>query len=200
MVKEIIPVLQRIKSERILDKFQIFSIEFLSNKFTDILSFRDVLRKEGFVELPYKIAALDVILFYIEIALEDGSITLEEQRQIRFMKSIFEIEEGDLYRFRYQRVKFLSELFLGRLYLDNHITQSESMEKVALQELFDLSYDQFLEFSNNFDRKALLKRAHIIDLDTFLTYNEYWKILTEEFSKPIDDEYKASYLYSLENS
>ncbi len=198
MKEDVLPVLQRIKFERGLDEFQLFSIEFLINNFTTIIDFHETLREKGYREQPYKIASLDIVLYYIEIALEDGIITEDEKRQVKLMKRVFDVTEGDFYRFRFHRLKFLSELFLARLYLDNKITESESLDKVALQDFFDLSYDQFLELTHNFDRKALLKDVDVVQLDTFMTYNEFWKIKSEEFIDPMNEEYTAAYLYSID--
>lgn len=50
---------------------------------------------------------------------------------------------------------------------DNQVDMKESLMNVDLQELFGLSYDQFLKFEQNAVKQALENGAEIKNLDTF---------------------------------
>lgn len=50
---------------------------------------------------------------------------------------------------------------------DNQVDMKEALMKVDLQELFGLSYDQFLKFEQNAVKQALENGAVIKNLDTF---------------------------------
>jgi hypothetical protein len=54
------------------------------------------------------------------------------------------------------------------MYHNNIIDTEEALQKVELQELFDLSYDQFLQLSQNAVKAAIDRGANPIDLDTFI--------------------------------
>jgi len=63
------------------------------------------------------------------------------------------------------------------------------LQKVDLQELFDLSYDQFLEFANIEDEKALKRGASLKDLDTvlFKKYKHEDSAPSREISQEVKD-------------
>lgn len=111
---------------------------------------------------------LDVLLVYINLVLNDNVITENEIRNVKLLKRIFKIKEGDFYKYRYDEVSDVLGRQLARLYSDKRIDDAEALFKVGLQELFDLSYDQFLEFANVSDYEAIQKGAELTDLDTVL--------------------------------
>lgn len=113
---------------------------------------------------------LDLILLYINITLNDNILTQNEINNVKKLKILFKIDENDFYKYRYNEIK---EILHNQLYLiyrnDNRIDEIESLHKVGLQELFSLSYDQFLEFANKEDIIAIIKGADINDLDTVIS-------------------------------
>ena len=68
----------------------------------------------------------------------------------------------------YADVELLLEKQFEHMYQDNRIDTMEALQKVDLQELFDLSYDQFLEVCNKAAKAALARGADPTDLDTFM--------------------------------
>ena len=61
--------------------------------------------------------------------------------------------------------KYIKQLEM--MYFDNKIDSKEAEYKVRLQELFNLSYDQFLSFEKDAVKSALEKGAKISELDTY---------------------------------
>ena len=113
---------------------------------------------------------LDLILIYINITLNDNILTQNELNNVKKLKILFKIDEKDFYKFRYDEIKEILHNQLSLIYRnDNHIDEIESLHKVGLQELFSLSYDQFLEFANKEDIIAIIKGAEINDLDTVMS-------------------------------
>ena len=72
----------------------------------------------------------------------------------------------------------------------NKIDGNESSFKVDLQELFDLSYDQFLEFIDKEVNEALQRGASLNDLDTVYKLPEYSKIIADVAARQISQEVK----------
>lgn len=109
---------------------------------------------------------LDMLLIYILLILRDHIITQNERRNLKFLKLIFKIEEGDFYKFKYKEVKETIQNQFKRVYLDGKVDETESIHSVYLQEIFDLSYDQIDSFKEDEVKLVLDKGADIIDLDT----------------------------------
>ena len=132
----------------------------------------NILKNSGFNGFgDYKTNSLKIIILYVKIAIEDNILAENEKRIVKFLKLLFQINEGDFSSDK-EIFKDVSEIIKTQLELiyldDNKIDQKEALHKVDLQELFDLGYDQFLKFSNYADKLALEKGANISDLDTFL--------------------------------
>lgn len=110
---------------------------------------------------------IDLLLLYTNLVLNDHIITPKEYLNCKQLKILFRIREGDFYRLRYEEIKEVIYKQLERIYRDdNKIDEEEAIHKINLQGLFDLSYDQFLEFNEREIRIALEKGADIKDLDT----------------------------------
>lgn len=109
---------------------------------------------------------MDVLIQYIRWCLKDHIITQNEKANLEFLKRYFKIEEGDFYKHRYHDLADILGQQFHRLYFDNKIDDEESLYNVDLQELFDLSYDQFDEFKTEEVKKAIENGADISDLDT----------------------------------
>lgn len=114
-----------------------------------------------------KLDLIDLLLLYINLVLNDHIITPKEYLNCKQLKTLFKIREGDFYKLRYEEIKEVIYKQLERIYRDdNKISEEEAICKINLQGLFDLSYDQFLEFNEREIRIALEKGADIKDLDT----------------------------------
>ena len=108
---------------------------------------------------------LDFIIYYGMIILKDGIISESENINIKYLKKLFKIKEGDFYRLKKYEIKEIIQQQLYKLYIDKSINKQEALFKVELQDLFDLSYDQMSVFVNPLAYDALEKGANIIDLD-----------------------------------
>jgi len=133
---------------------------------------------------------LDMLLVYINLVLNDGVITETEAGNVKLLKRFFKIREGDFYNLRYDEVADILHRQLSSIYLDNKIDESEALHKVGLQELFDLSYDQFLEFVNDEDKAALQRGGELSDLDTVLKLPQFTKINADVAGRIISQEVK----------
>lgn len=111
---------------------------------------------------------LDLLLFYISFILDDNIITEKELANLKILKRIFRIREGDFYKFRYNKIQEILNKQFKRIYEDNIINIKEALLKVGLQELFDLSYDQFQELSMDEVKAAIERGANLNDLDTVI--------------------------------
>lgn len=109
---------------------------------------------------------LDLLLVYINLILNDHIITENEKRNVGLLKRYFKIKEGDFFNSRYDEVEDVLHRQFERLYLDNAISAEEATYKVELQDLFNLSYDQFEKFKEKEVRRALERGANILELDT----------------------------------
>lgn len=109
---------------------------------------------------------LNLLLVYIGFILDDGIITHKELGNLKILKRLFKIREGDFYNHRHDEIQKLLNRQFEVIYQDNLIDKSEALLKVGLQELFDLGYDQFLELSEGEIKKALNRGADLDNLDT----------------------------------
>ena len=102
----------------------------------------------------FKPKSLAIVLKYIKLSLSDNILTLEEKNNIRFLKLLFDIEEGDFKSNKniFFEIKNIIRIQLELIYLEDFtIDKTEALHKVDLQEVFGLSYDEFIEISNHFD-------------------------------------------------
>lgn len=111
---------------------------------------------------------LDLLLFYISFILDDNVITEMESANLKTLKRIFKIHEGDFFKFRHNKIQEILNVQFKRIYEDDKIDNKEAILKVNLQELFDLSYDQFQELSKGEVIAALKRGANLNDLDTVI--------------------------------
>lgn len=125
-----------------------------------------VLQKYGIKNIKdIKLEMLDLVLLYTSLVLDDHVITEIEKNNIGFLKLLFKIKEGDFYKYRKLQIAEIINKECERLYSDKLITNEESIYKFEIQDIFDLSYDQFQEFNIAHIIKCLLNGANILDLD-----------------------------------
>jgi len=113
-----------------------------------------------------KLDLLDLLLCYINLVLSTYIITENEKRNIELLKLLFKIKEGDFYKSRYNEIKSICKKQFERTYRDNYISPEESVFRLEMQSIFDLSYSQMNEFKKDEIIRALNEGANIIDLDT----------------------------------
>jgi len=109
---------------------------------------------------------LDLVIVYVNLVLNDHIVTTKEKHNVEILKAHFKIKEGDFFNKRYDEVGNILIRQFERMYLDNLVDHEEELHMVDLQEIFDLSYDQFDNFKEKEVRNALHKGAEITDLDT----------------------------------
>lgn len=114
--------------------------------------------------------ALDLLLLYVSFILQDGILSKEERANLKVLKMLFKIREGDFYQLKYNKIRSILKVQFQKIYEDDRVDDRESLFKVALQELFDLSYDQFQELSAEDVRTALNRGADLDDLDAVIKH------------------------------
>jgi len=132
---------------------------------------------------------LDLLIVYINLILNDHVISEKEKCNVGLLKMYFKIKEGDFYNNRYYEIEDILHRQFERLYFDNSINKEETLHNVCLQDLFDLSYDQFDEFKEKEVRKALEQGADITDLDT-AKYPQMFKTLNDDEGRSISQQVK----------
>lgn len=151
----------------------------------------DVLKKYNINRIEdIKDELLDLILVYINLILNDNLITESEAANVKILKRVFRIKEGDFYIQRYYEVEDVLNRQFERIYSDNRIDNEEALLKVGLQELFDLSYDQFLELVDKEVKAALYRGGDLKDLDTVFKLPELTKAKADIAGRIISQEVK----------
>ena len=144
------------------------ALRALSEGNTSPLLLKDIIKEYRTTADKLRWEAVDVIIDFVELILEDNVLSSEEMHTLRMMKLYFRVQEGDFLK---QHKEAQIEHILGRqlslIYQDNRVDKEEALMKVDLQELFGLSYDQFLKFEQNAVKQALENGAEIKNLDTF---------------------------------
>ena len=138
-----------------------------------------ILNKNGFKTLQsFKINSLKLIVATAKISLKDNLISEDEIKSIRFLKLLLDIKEGDFMKDK-TIAKEVSIIIKNQVELmfsdDEKIDKDESIQKVNLQEIFGLSYDEFAELTNEAAIAAWDRGSDIINLDTYFDGNEYQK-------------------------
>ena len=138
-----------------------------------------ILNKNGFKTLQsFKINSLKLIVATVKVSLKDNIISEDEIKSIRFLKLLLDIKEGDFMKDN-AIAKEVSIIIKNQVELmfsnDEKIDTNESIQKVNLQEIFGLSYDEFAELTNEAAIAAWDRGSDIINLDTYFDGNEYQK-------------------------
>jgi len=124
----------------------------------DVLS---AIKGLGFKSLDnYKENALNLIIHYIYRSLNDNALSKTEKANIRFLKLVLEVKEGDFMKNKEIKAEVtdIMKIQLRLLYIDDDkIDKQEALHKVDLQEIFGLSYDEFSVF-DKFEALLALQR------------------------------------------
>lgn len=135
---------------------------------TSPILLKQKINENGITQDTLRWEAVDVIIDYVELILEDNILSSEEMQILRMMKLYFRVKEGDfLKQHKDEIIEHILTRQLELIYRDKCVDIYESLMKVELQELFGLSYDQFLQFEQMAVEEALNNGADIGDLDTF---------------------------------
>lgn len=158
---ETIPTIKQL-SDPVLAISQLISTCELSRE-----SIQDVLNKYQIEKITnLKLELLDLLITYANVILDDHIVSEKERFNIEILKKYFRIKEGDFFTYRYSEVENILHRQFEIIYSDNDVSREEAIHKVALQELFDLSYDQFEIFKQKEISQALDQGADISNLDT----------------------------------
>lgn len=128
---------------------------------------RERLDAHGMKVTDLKAESMPLVLDYIRCCLDDDVISDEELRNANALKVFFKIQEGELLERYKDQIKYLISRQLELIYADDVIDERESVAKVNLQALFDLSYDQYLQFERNAVKMVLARGGELHRLDTF---------------------------------
>ncbi len=113
--------------------------------------------------------SLSVIIDFAQLCLRDDYLSEEEMQNIGLLKLFLHVKEGDFVGYgRKDDIQRILSLQLEKMYKDNKINKEEAISKTKLQEVFGLSYDEFLDIVNVFAKESLANGANPLDLDTFL--------------------------------
>lgn len=158
---ETIPTIKQL-SDPVLAISQLISTCELSRE-----SIQNVLNKYQIEKITdLKLELLDLLITYAKVILDDHIVSEKERFNIEILKKYFRIKEGDFFTYRYSEVENILHRQFEIIYSDNDVSREEAIHKVALQELFDLSYDQFEIFKQKEISQALDQGADISNLDT----------------------------------
>ena len=134
---------------------------------------------------------LDLIIVYVNLVLNDHIISENERNNIELLKIYFKIKEGDFIENRHAEIEDVLQRQFERQYTDDKIDHKESIHNVYLQEIFDLSYDQFDKFKEYEIVRALARGADITELDT-AKYPKSASLKSEVAGRHITQEVKDS--------
>ena len=169
-----------------LDKNKLAVAELFYKNGVDI-SKRDILsviKELGFKSIKdYKENSISLIMYYIYNALNDNKLSKAEKSNIKFLKIALEIGEGDFVKNKdiKTEVANIIKIQLRLIYIDDDkIDGQESLHKVDLQEIFGLSYDEFLVFDKFEALLAIQRGAKLEELDTIVSYSDYLQSETEQ--------------------
>lgn len=132
---------------------------------------------------------LDLLIVYINLILNDHEVSDNELSNIQYIKKIFNVKEGDFYNHRSDEIEdILSKQFFRMYRNDDKIDFKEAVHKVNLQKLFDLGYDQLMEFSAKEIMAALERGADITNLDsTFKIHQTEMEVLSRRITQEVKD-------------
>lgn len=142
----------------------------------------------------FRKGSLRLLLFYLKVVLKDNLISAEELNNIRYLKLLFGVEEGDFTKEKVfaAEISNIIKLQIDLIYKDDEVSSEEAIHKVNLQEAFGLNYDEFLSLSSKSALDSLERTDDWIKIDTYITLNNYRKWEKEKGS--------SSYLDSSEDS
>ncbi|HYK76796.1 MAG TPA: hypothetical protein VEV16_07455 [Daejeonella sp.] len=141
-------------------------IDFITQESNKVEDLSLILHKHHIENIQdIKIDLLDLLVEYASFILRDNYISASELYDFSALKRIFRIKEGDFMQFKPLEAKEILKQQFIRLYSDHRIDEQEALEKVNLQSLFDLSYDEFEMLMQDEIILSLINGADPKDLD-----------------------------------
>jgi hypothetical protein len=92
---------------------------------------------------------LDLVLYCIRDAVRDHCLTADELELIRQLTVTFRVAEGEFYAQRRAHVAEVLRLEMHRILADERVDAFELSYLQALQRIFGLGYDQYLELTRD---------------------------------------------------
>ena len=92
---------------------------------------------------------LDLVLFCVRDAVRDHCLTTDELDAIRGLYVTFRLREGDFYLRRRKEVAEILQVEMHRILDDERVDAAEVSYLEALQRVFGLGYDQYLELTRD---------------------------------------------------
>lgn len=109
--------------------------------------------------------ALNAILDYVDLVLEDDILTDEEWTSVRWMKAYLNISESDFRKHKIEgRIKHILTEQLRKLYADNLIERHEAVMQSEMQGLFGLSSEIYSRLVEQIKQESIKNGANEIDL------------------------------------
>ena len=109
-------------------------------------TFDAVVHAHGVAESrEFRDGLLDLMLLSLRAAVHDHCITADEMTFVRHLAVTFRVQEGELYDRRKREVAEILKAEMYRMLEDQRIDSLELAYQDALQRLFGLGYDQFVE-------------------------------------------------------
>ena len=146
------------------------------NKSISKESIDEILKRKSVNYSIAKVDFLHLIIEYIKNILEDDILTVTEKENVKFLKVMFRIQQGDFYYHNKADIEATIASQLSRIYQDNYISDEEALLKVDLQEIFDLSFDQMNDYAKVEAAISIQKGADPKSLDVFFTHKEFFKL------------------------
>lgn len=127
----------------------------------DPIKRNEILRNHWFAfKCRYVNDALNAILDYADIILEDSVLTDEECLSIRYMRAYLNVNEKDFNKHKKEaRVQQIIIEQLRKLYVDNQIDRQEAIMQSEMQGLFGLSSEQYSKYVDLVKEEAIAKGA-----------------------------------------
>ena len=132
----------------------------------DPIKRNEILRKHWFAfKCRYINDALNAILDYVDLVIEDDVLTEEEWTTVCWMKAYLNINESDFRKHKTEgRIKHILTEQLRKLYADNLIERHEAIMQSEMQGLFGMSSEMYSHFVEQIKQEAIENGANKIDL------------------------------------
>ncbi len=162
------------------DIAQLLSLKGVNTTRTEVL---EVLSEYDITEIEkFKDTSIALLLFYLKVVLRDNLISQEELNNVKFIKRLFGIREGDMLANDEvsNEVASIIKLQMELIYVDDEISKDEAIYKVNLQDLFGLNYDEFLKLTNQAALASMDRGSGWSEIDTHISVEEFYKWIGEK--------------------
>lgn len=132
----------------------------------DPLKRNEILHRHSFAwKCRYINDAVNAIMDYIDIILEDNTLTEKEWTSVRWMRVYLNVNEKDFCKHKNEeRIRHIVVEQLRKLYADNLIERHEAIMQSEMQGLFGLSSQRYSCYVNEIKQEAINNGADEKDL------------------------------------